>query len=444
MENLSKHIAVIDIGTTKIVAIIGTKNNDGRFEILGFGKAPSMGVKRGVVVNIEETAKAIKQAVTQAEEMSGITFTKVYVGVAGQHIKSSMNRAYKFIPNPDEAIKQEDVDQLLNEMYQTPLELGQEIVHVIPQSYIIDNEAGITKPVGVFGRRLEGNYHIVIGETASTRNIKTCIANLGLEVIEMILEPLASAAAVLTADEKEAGVALIDIGGGTTDLAIYYDGIIRHTQVIPFGGDAVTSDIKQGCSILLRHAELLKVEHGSALADLAEENVVVSIPGINGREPKEISYQTLANIIQARMEEIIDQIAFAIENSGYIERLGAGIALTGGGAMLRHLSELMKFQTGLDVRVAMPTKYQVVSQKTNITSPMYSTSVGLLKMGHQHQQERLQKLAEIERKRAQEQQNIEQTQEEELPQKESSANRGIFDGIRKSIDEFFKEKDKEI
>jgi len=246
-------ISAIDIGTTKIVAMIGRKAGDGSFEILGMGDAPSSGVKRGVVVHIDETVSAIELAKQQAEEQAGYKMGDVYVGIAGQHIKSMKNRNSKYIDNDE--ITQEDVNYLNDQMAHTPLDPGEEILHVIPQSYVVDAEVDVPKPVGMSGRMLEANFHLVIGKVASARNISKCIERVDLKVRKMILEPLASASAVLTADEREAGVILVDIGGGTTDVAVFYNDIVRHTAVIPFGGNVITSDIKEGCSILLRQAE---------------------------------------------------------------------------------------------------------------------------------------------------------------------------------------------
>ena len=372
-------IAAIDIGTTKIVALIARKTDDGKFEILGLGNAPSSGVKRGVVVHIDETVAAIELAKQQAEEQSGYRMSEVYVGIAGQHIKSMKNRNSKYIDN--EEISQEDVNYLHDQMSRTPLDPGEEILHVIPQSYIVDSETDVSKPVGMSGRMLEANFHLVIGKVASARNISKCIERVELKVKKMILEPLASATAVLTADEREAGVVLVDIGGGTTDVAVYYNEVVRHTAVIPFGGNVITNDIKEGCSILLRQAESLKVQYGSAMGDTAADDKVVTIPGISGRDAREISFKNLAYIIQARMEEILDAVSYEIENSGYAEKVSAGIVITGGGAMLRGLPQLIKYKTGYDVRVGYPNQFLVAESDEHITQPQYATGIGLIVEG---------------------------------------------------------------
>jgi cell division protein FtsA len=384
MNKKEQYVAAIDIGTTKIVAIVGTKDESGKIEILGLSKAPSKGVKRGVVLNIEETVNAIQKTVEDVQARSGISFAEVFVGIAGQHIKSLKTRGYIMRDQFEDEIKKEEVFRLIEDMYKIHVDIGEEIIHVIPQMFIVDNETGIKSPIGICGRRLEANFHIVIGQVAAAKNIEKCIRRADLSVKDMILEPLASADAVLTEDEKEAGVALVDIGGGTTDLAIYYDNIIRHTAVIPFGGNVVTKDIKEGCSILQRHAEQLKIQYGSALGDIAPEDKVVSIPGIGGREPKEISFKSLAYIIQSRMEEIIDIVNFEIQNSGYSEKLAAGIVITGGGALLKHLPQLMKFKTAMDVRIGYPNENLAGSSRNEINDPMYATSVGLIMRGFEH------------------------------------------------------------
>ncbi len=381
MSKKEQYVAAIDIGTTKIVAIVGTKNENGKIDILGLSKAPSRGVKRGVVLNIEDTVNAIETTVLDVQKRSGITFSEVFVGIAGQHIKSMKSRGYIMRDNYDDEINKEEVFRLIEDMHKIHIDIGEEIIHVIPQNFIVDNETGVKSPIGMCGRRLEANFHIVIGQVAAAKNIEKCIRKAGLVVKDMILEPLASSDACLTDDEKEAGVVLVDIGGGTTDVAIYYDNIIRHTAVIPFGGNVITKDIKEGCAILHRHAEQLKIQYGSALGDIAPEDKVVSIPGISGREPKEISFKSLAYIIQSRMEEIIDAVNFEIQNSGYGDKLAAGVVITGGGAMLRHLPQLMKFKTAMDVRIGLPNEHLGGAARNEINQPMYATSVGLVMRG---------------------------------------------------------------
>ncbi len=375
MSKKEQIISAIDIGTTKIVAIIARKDESGKYDVLGLGKALSNGVKRGVVIHIEDTVAAIEAAKKEAEELAGYRMHEVYVGIAGQHIKSMKNRNHKYIDG--EEITQEDVDYLYEQMLRTPIDPGDEILHVIPQSYIVDKEEDVARPVGISGRVLEGNFHLVIGQVASAKNITKCIERVGLKVKRLILEPLASSTAVLSPDEKEAGVALVDIGGGTTDLAVFYNNVVSHTAVIPFGGNVITNDIKEGCSILLRHAEALKIQFGSAMGDTAAGDKLVTIPGISGRESKEISFKSLAYIIQARMEEIIDAIMFEIENSGCQEKLSAGLVITGGGSLLKDLPQLMRFKTGFDIRIGYPNQYLVPGVSKKINQPMFATSIGL-------------------------------------------------------------------
>ncbi len=373
-------LAAIDIGTTKIVTVAGRMNGE-KLEIIGMSKTPSKGVKRGVVLNIEEAVGAIRYTVDEVQKQIGFEIKEAYVGIAGQHITSLQNRGYILRDSYEEEITKEDTEKLLAEMYKISIQPGEEIIHVIPQSYVVDNETGVKNPIGMFGKRLEGNYHIVIGQTSSARTIERCVNRVGINVKQMILEPLASSVAVLTDDEIEAGVALVDIGGGTTDIAVYYDDIIKHTAVIPFGGNVITRDVMEGCSILTKHAELLKIQYGSALGDLAEEAKVVAVPGISGREPKEVSIKSLAYIIQSRMEEIIDAIVYQLEGSDCYEKLTAGIVITGGGSQLRHLPQLIKYRTGLDVRIGMPDVQISNNNLKEVNHPMYSTSVGLLYKG---------------------------------------------------------------
>lgn len=380
MANQNEYVAAIDLGTTKIVSIVGKKNANGKLQIVAHSKTQSTGIKRGVVLNIEETVASIQKTVEEVQLKSGIILGDVFVGIAGQHIRSVRNRGY-INRDSDDVIGFDDVQKLIDDMFKIPTDVGEEILHVLPQNFIVENESGVKNPIGMSGRRLEANFHIVIGKTSSAKNIERCVDRVGLKVNDLILEPLASAEAVLTDDEKEAGVVLVDIGGGTTDVAVYYEGIVRHTAVIPFGGNVITNDIKEGCAILPRQAESLKIQFGSALGDLAPDDKIVTIPGISGREPKEISFKSLAYIIQSRMEEIIDTVYFEIENSGFAEKLSAGIVLTGGGALLKHLSQLVKFKTGYDVRIGYPSEHLAADFSDEINQPSFSTAIGLVLKG---------------------------------------------------------------
>lgn len=377
----SQIVAGLDIGTTKIACIVGRRDEYGKIEILGIGKSESLGVARGVVQNIDMTVQAITAAVAEAEQKTGEKIRYVNVGIAGQHIKSLQHRGILTRESVEDEITRVDIDRLVSDMQRLQMLPGEEIIHVLPQEYIVDSEQGIKNPVGMSGIRLEANFHIITGQIAAAKNIHRCATKSDLKVTELILEPLASADAVLSSEEKEAGVALVDIGGGTTDIAIFQDGIIRHTAVIPFGGNILTEDIKEGCTIIRHQAELLKVKFGSALASEAKDNEIVSIPGIRGREPKEISLKNLANIIQARMEEIIEMVYFEIRNSGYEKKLIGGIVLTGGGANLRHLPQLVAYITGMDVRMGLPNEHLSSANADKVTSPIFSTGVGLVMKG---------------------------------------------------------------
>ena len=374
----SEIIVSLDIGTTKIAAIVGRKNEHGKIEILGHGRTESIGVKRGVVSNIENTVNSIRIAIEEASQKAGVNIKYVNVGIAGQHIKSLQHRGGIIRENYDDEISKQDVETLLNNMYNLNMSPGEEIIDVIAQEYIVDDEQGIKQPVGMLGNSLEANFHIIIGQTTAAKNIFKCVTKADLEVVDLILEPIASAEAVLSEEEKEAGVVLVDIGGGTSDLAIFQDGIIRHTAVIPFGGDVITEDVKEGCTIIRKHAEELKIKFGSSLASENRDDEIVAIPGLRGRPPKEISLKNLASIIQARMEEIIEHIYYEIKNSGYEKKLIAGIVLTGGGAQLKHLSQLTEFITGMDTRIGYPNEHLANDVPEDLASPMYATGVGLV------------------------------------------------------------------
>lgn len=380
-------IGAVDIGTTKIVTIIGKINANQRLEILGLSCTESRGVKRGVVQNIEETVMSIKHTIKEAEAQSGYKLNEVFVGIAGQHIHSIKSSGYLLRDSYDSEITNEDLKRLENDMRKIPVEVGEEIIHVIPQNYTVDNEPDIKNPVGMFGKRIDANFHIVIASVTFANNIKRCIEKSGLHVKSLVLEPLASSEAVLTEDEKEVGVAMIDIGGGTSDLAVYYENIIRHTAVVPLGGNIISKDLKDGLCILPRHAEMLKIKHGSALQALAQPNDFVSVPGISGREPREISSATIAGIIQCRVEEILNFIALEIERSGFQDKLSAGIVVTGGGSMLKNVRQLINFRTGMDARIGFPTEHLVASSVADVNHPKYATAIGLVFKGYQYLRE---------------------------------------------------------
>ena len=383
MEN-NKIAVGLDIGTTKIVAMIGRENEYGKLEVLGIGKAKSLGVKRGVVNNITQTIQSIQQAIDEAQSVSGQVIEKVVVGIAGQHIRSLHHSDYITRVKSDVVINDEDIENLIGQVHKLVMLPGEGIIHVLPQEFKVDSQTDVTEPIGMYGGRLEANFHVVVGQIASIRDIGRCIKSVGLGLSGITLEPLASASAVLSQEEKEAGVALIDIGGGTTDLAIFKDGIIRHTAVIPFGGNVITEDIKEGCSIIEKQAELLKVKFGSAWPGENKETEIVSIPGLRGRDPREITLKNLSRIIHARVQEIIEHVYLEIKNYGYETQKGkliAGIVLTGGGSELKHLRQLVEYITGMDVRIGYPNEHLAGDSDEILSSPSYATAVGLLMEG---------------------------------------------------------------
>ncbi len=372
----------LDIGTTKIACFVGRRNEHGKIEILGYGKSESVGVSRGVVANIERTVESIRKAIDEAERTSGVAIEVVNVGIAGQHIKSQQTRGQRTRDDLESEISNEDIQALIQDMYKQVMQPGEEILHVLPQEYTVDNEQGIKEPVGMSGIRLEANFHLIIGQIAAIRNIYRCIQKANLTVDQLILEPLASSAAVLSEEEKEAGVALVDIGGGTTDIAIFQDGIIRHTAGIPFGGNVLTEDIRQGCLIMKKQAEQLKQRFGSAISTEMKDNEIVCIPGLQGRNAREISLKNLAAIIEARMTEIIEHVHFEIRNSGFSDQLIGGVVLTGGGSQLRHVTQLFQYVTGLDCRVGYPSEHLAEAPDAQATAPSFATGVGLVIKGY--------------------------------------------------------------
>ena len=380
MEKQELYIG-LDIGTTKIVAMIGVINEYDKLKIIGVGKSKSLGVHRGVVNNISQTIQSIQSAINEAENNSNEKIDKVIVGIAGQHIRSLQHSDYITRENSDEVIDIQDIEKVINQVYKLVMMPGEEIIHVLPQEFKIDGQSEIKEPVGMFGGRLEANFHVVVGQVSSIKNIARCVKSSGIDFDGITLEPLASADAVLSREEKEAGVALIDIGGGTTDLAIFKDGIIRHTSVIPFGGNIITDDIKEGCSIIEKQAELLKIKFGSAWPGENKDNEIVSIPGLRGRDPKEISLKNLSKIIHARVVEIIEQVYMEIKNYGHEDqkkKLIAGVVLTGGGSQLKHLKQLVEYVTGMDTRIGLPNEHLAGNNSIEISNPTFATAVGLV------------------------------------------------------------------
>ena len=371
----------LDIGTTKIVAIVGRRNAHGKIEILGVGKAKSLGVHKGIVNNISQTIQSIKAAVAEAQASSGVAIHKVTVGIAGKHIRSLQHSDYIMRDHPDQYITEDDIEKLKEQVKKLVMLPGEEIIHVLPQEYKVDSEGEIQEPIGMHGKRLEANFHVVVGQMGSIRNIARCVREAGLEMESLTLEPLASSESVLTKEEKEAGVAIVDIGGGTTDIAIFKDNIIRHTCVIPYGGGIITDDIKEGCSIIEKHAEQLKVKFGSAMPEMEKDSTFVTIPGLHGRPDKEISLKTLAHVVNARVEEILEMVNTELKAYGAFEqkkKLIAGIVLTGGGSNLKNLRQLANYTTGFDSRIGFSNEYVANDKNHFLKGPEYATSIGLL------------------------------------------------------------------
>jgi cell division protein FtsA len=421
----------LDIGTTKIVAMLGRTNEYGKLQIVGTGKSQSLGVHRGVVNNITQTIQSIQAAVYEAEAASETQIKEVVVGIAGQHIRSLQHSDYIIRQNPDEVIQESDIETLINQVYKLVMLPGEEIIHVLPQEFKVDGQSEIKEPIGMYGARLEANFHVVVGQISSIRNIARCVKSAGLEFGGITLEPLASSAAVLSQEEKEAGVALIDIGGGTTDLAIFKDGIIRHTSVIPFGGNIITEDIKEGCSIIEKQAELLKIKFGSAWPGENKDNEIVSIPGLRGRDPKEITLKNLSKIIHARVTEIIEQVYAEIKNYGHEDKkkqLIAGVVLTGGGSQLKHLKQLVEYITGMDTRIGYPNEHLAGDTQPETASPTFATAVGLVMKAVEQQEG----VAFVEATESQE-----VAQDDEQPaEKQTQRRRSIFDRFTEGIKEF--------
>ena len=403
---------------------------------MGIGKSKSLGVHRGVVNNITQTIQSIQQAVQDAESSSGFKIEDVVVGIAGQHIRSLQHSDYITRGNSDEVIDEEDIDRLCNQVHKLVMLPGEEIIHVLPQDFKVDGQAEIKEPIGMYGGRLEANFHVVVGQVSSIRNIGRCVKSTGLELSGITLD------AVLSQEEQEAGVALIDIGGGTTDLAIFKDGIIRHTAVIPFGGNVITEDIKEGCSIIEKQAELLKIKFGSAWPGENKDNEIVSIPGLRGREPKEITLKNLSKIIHARVVEIVEQVYLEIKNYGHEEqkkKLIAGIVLTGGGSQLQHLKQLVEYITGMDTRIGYPNEHLAGDSDSETTSPLYATAVGLVLNSLQSKHRAVPKAMEVTKTETETSQTAQQTvseEEEQTVEEHPKERKRFFDKWAEKFKEF--------
>ncbi len=376
-------IVGLDIGTTKVVAIAGRKNEFGKLEILGFGRADSEGVNHGVVINIEQCVHSVELAMKRCfENNPNLAITEVYVGIAGKHIKSLQAQGSRVRSDVDTEISKEDIDQLMRDQYKTYLPTGDQIISIIAQDYTVDNIPDIIDPVGMSGVKVGANFHVITGDSTAIKNIKRCVDRSNLKTCDLVLQPLASAAAVMNPEDMEAGVAIVDIGGGTTDMAVFCDGILKHTVVIPYAGVNITNDILTGLRVLRSQAEQMKVQFGTALGSEANRNSYITIPGLRGLPAKEVSVVNLANIIQARMEEILEYVMFNIRQIGLEHRLNGGIILTGGGARLKHITQLTEYVTGMGARIGYPNEHLAGGYNDALMSPMYSTCIGLILRGY--------------------------------------------------------------
>lgn len=422
MNNEQQPIIVgLDIGTTKIAAIAGRKNEFGKLEIIGFGRANSNGVKHGQVLNIDETIKAIQMALENCYASNpDLEIGEVYVGIAGHHIKSLQTRGDIVRHDTNEEITQREIDQLVSDQYKTYIPAGDQIIDVIPQEFTVDNFQNIPNPIGYGGVKIGANFHIITGDKNAIRNINRAVEKSGLRTKDLVLQPLASAAAVMGQEDLEAGVAIVDIGGGTTDLAVFYEGILKHTAVIPFGGENITNDIKTGLGVLKTQAEQMKVQFGSALANEAKANAFITIPGLRGMPAKEISVKNLANIIQARMSEIMDFVTYHLKQVGLDNKmLNGGVVLTGGGSQLKHLIQLTEYVTGLNARIGYPTEHLAAGHIDELAKPMYSTCLGLILKGYddfEHNRKQFEK----EYKRVVVPESLKQAAEDEIKVEETS------------------------
>lgn len=376
-------IVGLDIGTTKVVAIAGQKNEFGKLEILSVGRTESQGVRHGVVMNIDQCIRSIQVAIEKClANNPDLDIKEVYVGIAGQHIKSLQTRGDRMRPDTDSEITRLEIEALINDQKKTFIPAGDEIIDIVPQEYFVDDMQTTLSPIGMNGVKIGANFHIVTGDRNAIRNIKRCVERSELKTKDLVLQPLASAAAVMSPEDLEAGVAIVDIGGGTTDMAVFYDGILKHTAVIPYAGVNITNDIHYGLGVLRAQAEQLKVQFGTAHADHASPNSYITIPGLKGLPPKEISVKNLAHIIQARTQEILDYVLYHLKQIGLEKRLYGGIILTGGGASLKHITQLTEYVTGMSARIGLPNEHLAGGHNEDMNDPMYSTCIGLILRGY--------------------------------------------------------------
>lgn len=448
-------IVGLDIGTTKIAAIAGRKNEFGKLEILGFGRANSNGVQHGMVLNIDQTIKAIKAALENCYASNPtLSINEVYVGIAGHHIKSLQTRGDIVRQQNEDEIRQEEIDKLVADQYRTYIPAGDQIIDVIPQEFTVDNFQNIPNPIGYSGVKVGANFHIITGDKTAIRNINRSVDKAGLKTKDLVLQPLASAAAVMCDQDLEAGVAIVDIGGGTTDLAVFYEGILKHTAVIPFGGENITNDIKTGLGVLKTQAEQMKIQFGSALSDETKTNAFITIPGLRGMAAKEISVKNLANIIQARMSEIMDFVTFHLKQVGLDNKmLNGGIILTGGGSQLKHLLQLTEYVTGLNARIGFPNEHLSGGHIDELSKPMYSTCIGLILKGYNDYENKNKQMGENfmkvtstgimqEEPKEEEETTSMQLDETEAPIAKRKKNiKGFMDSFKNNLIEMFKEEE---
>lgn len=445
-------IVGLDIGTTKIAAIAGRKNEFGKLEILGFGRANSNGVQHGMVLNIDQTIKAIQTALENCYASNpNLEINEVYVGIAGHHIKSLQTRGDIVRQNLDEEIAQSEIDRLVADQYRTYIPAGDKIIDVIPQEFTVDNFQNIPNPIGYSGVKVGANFHIITGDKNAIRNINRSVEKSGLVTKDLVLQPLASAAAVMCDQDLEAGVAIVDIGGGTTDLAVFYEGILKHTAVIPFGGENITNDIKTGLGVLKTQAEQMKIQFGSALSDEAKANAFITIPGLRGMAPKEISVKNLANIIQARMSEIMDFVTYHLKQVGLDNRmLNGGVILTGGGSQLKHLIQLTEYVTGLNARIGFPNEHLSGGHIEELAKPMYSTCIGLILKGYNDYENKNKTMStgfiRVQMTKEKEEVEKEETLETEVTDKRVEIKprktlQGFMDRMKTNLIELFKEEE---
>ncbi len=378
MAQATRTFAGLDIGTTKISCIIAEQTSDG-LRVVGVGIAPSEGLRRGAVVELEKLVTCIERAVEEAERMAGVPVKGVYAGIAGDHIRSINSRGVVAVSRKDNEIAQADVDRVVEAAKAIAIPMDREIIHVIPQEFIVDDQDGIQNPVGMSGVRLEAEVHIITGAVSSAKNICRAIQRAGLKVYDLVLEPLASSLAVLDEDEKKLGVVLLDIGGGTTDLAIHLDSSIRHTHIVPFGGANVTSDIAIGLRTPIDKAETIKIQHGSALASMVSAESMLQVPGVGGRGDREISRHTLASMIEPRMEEIFQLANREVRKQHFAELLGGGVVVTGGASLMPGITELAEQVFEMPVRLGSPRGLGGLSE--NVADPRHATGVGLVLQG---------------------------------------------------------------